>query len=166
MKASAETSLTTRLSGSFYYLCGTSFLGALNDNIFKLLIIYFLVKESGAASTSEVMAQALFVFALPFLLFSAWSGNLADRISKRSIIVTAKLMELALMGLGCVALWNELLPLAYLVFFLMSTQSTLFGPSKYGIIPELLHNEALSKGNALMESLGKLAEHGSMRCHL
>jgi len=87
---------------SFVSLSGASFMGALNDNVFKLLLIYFLMKQSGA-ELSEVMAPVGFVFAVPYLLFLAWSGNLADRMSKRHIIVVSKALELMSMMLGCAA---------------------------------------------------------------
>ncbi|MCH9023408.1 MAG: MFS transporter, partial [Planctomycetes bacterium] len=137
---------------SFVSLSGASFMGALNDNVFKLLLIYFLMEQRGV-ELSEVMAPVGFVFAVPYLLFLAWSGNMADRMSKRHIIVVSKGLEVLSMVLGCAAFASGQTWAAFIVLFLMSAQSAIYGPSKYGIIPELVNREQLSKANGLIEML-------------
>ena len=91
---------TDKLSGSFWWLNYTQFLGALNDNLFKLLLIFLLVEVQGQESRTAVLSAASVIFVVPFLLFSHAAGVLADRYSKRSIIVGAKVLELVLMLLG------------------------------------------------------------------
>ena len=87
------------------------------------------------------MAGAVFV--IPFLLFSAASGIIADRISKKRIIVIVKAVEVAVMFLGTVAFFAGSELGLYSILFLMAAQSALFGPSKYGIVPELVRTDQL-----------------------
>ncbi|MEN9654379.1 MAG: hypothetical protein RL235_491, partial [Chlamydiota bacterium] len=82
---------------SFYLLNATQFLGALNDNIFKLLVIYLLIHVKGAASANTILSLAGAIFVIPFLLFSSGAGVLADKLSKRSIIVFTKVLEVVIM---------------------------------------------------------------------
>ncbi|SCA63604.1 Uncharacterized protein SCG7086_AX_00050 [Chlamydiales bacterium SCGC AG-110-P3] len=147
----------TRQSSSFTYLNVTQFLGALNDNIFKLLIAYFCIDMLGKESSTRILATAGAIFVIPFLLFSSTSGMLADRFSKRNIIVVCKAFELVVMTLGVIALTMESPYGAYFILFLMATQSALFGPSKYGIIPELVGSEKISQANGLLTMMTFLA---------
>lgn len=140
-----------RLS-SFTYLNATQFLGALNDNIYKLLIVYFLITLKGIESSHEILAMTGAVFVLPFLLFSAMSGVMADRFSKRDIIVLTKILELVIMGLAVLAFAFESIWGSYTILFLLAAQSALFGPSKYGIVPELVSTEKISRANGMMTS--------------
>ncbi|MDE3045034.1 MAG: MFS transporter [Verrucomicrobiota bacterium] len=142
---------------SFYLLNVTQFLGALNDNIFKLLVIYFLINIEGPASANTILSLAGAIFVIPFLLFSAGAGVLADRISKRTIIVFAKILELLIMVFGLAAVYFESHIGTYTALFFMAAQSALFGPSKYGVIPELVESKMVSKANASMTSLTYLA---------
>jgi acyl-[acyl-carrier-protein]-phospholipid O-acyltransferase/long-chain-fatty-acid--[acyl-carrier-protein] ligase len=142
---------------SFYFLNATQFLGALNDNIFKLLVIYLLINVKGATSASSILSLAGAIFVIPFLLFSSGAGVLADRISKRTIIVTTKIMELVIMIAGFLAVYYQSEFGVYSALFLMATQSALFGPSKYGIIPELVEPKKVSKANGSMTSFTYLA---------
>ena len=142
---------------NFLWHAVTSLLGAFNDNVFRWLIVGFLIARQGAESATTVMATGGLVFVVPFLLFSAFAGCLADRISKRTIIVFTKLMEIAVMLLGVLAFLSDSPVCVYGVLFLMATQSAFFGPSKYGIIPELVGRERLSRANGLMEMLTYMA---------
>jgi acyl-[acyl-carrier-protein]-phospholipid O-acyltransferase/long-chain-fatty-acid--[acyl-carrier-protein] ligase len=142
---------------SFTYLNVTQFLGALNDNLFKLLIVYFCIDLMGVEHSTRILAIAGAFFVVPFLLFSSASGMLADRFSKRNIIVICKVMELVIMALGVLALTWQSPWGAYIILFLMATQSALFGPSKYGIIHELVETEKLSKANGILSSMTYLA---------
>ncbi len=146
-----------KLSRSFAWLNVTQFLGALNDNIFKLFATYFIISLYGAERSAQIMGISGVVFVLPFLLFSAGSGVLADRHSKRDIIIIAKALEVGVMLLGLVALFKGSAIALYAVMFLMSTQSALFGPSKYGIVPELAPREQLSRANGLLTMFTYLA---------
>lgn len=142
---------------SFTYLNVTQFLGALNDNIYKLLIVYFLIQLEGIESSHQILASTGAVFVIPFLLFSALSGTLADRLSKRDIIVTTKILELVIMGFGVLAFGFQSKWGSYVILFLLALQSALFGPSKYGIVPELVASDKISKANSLMTSFTFLA---------
>lgn len=145
-----------RLS-SFTYLNATQFLGALNDNIYKLLVVYFLIQLQGVEYSHQILAITGAIFVIPFLLFSAVSGVMADRFSKRTIIVLTKGIEIFVMLLGLGAFLIKSAWGAYTVLFLMAFQSALFGPSKYGIVPELVPFDRISKANGVMTSFTYLA---------
>jgi len=142
---------------SFTYLNITQFLGALNDNIYKLLIVFFLITIQGIENSHMILATTGAIFVLPFLLFSAPSGTLADRYSKRNIIFWTKVFELVIMVGGIIAFSFESSIGAYIVLFLLAAQSAFFGPSKYGILPELVSAEKISGANGLMTSFTFLA---------
>ncbi|MHC4255382.1 MAG: acyl-[ACP]--phospholipid O-acyltransferase, partial [Planctomycetota bacterium] len=146
-----------KLPKSFTWLNITQFLGALNDNMFKLFIVAFIIGMQGPASASRVSALAGAVFVIPFLIFLAQAGKLADRFSKRDITVCVKIAELIIMTLGVVAFFLKSPVALYIILFLMAAQSTFFSPSKYGIIPELVKKEQLSKANSYLEALTYLA---------
>lgn len=145
-----------RLS-SFTYLNVTQFLGALNDNVYKLLIVYFLIDLEGIENSHTILATTGAIFVLPFLLFSASSGTMADRYSKRNIIVLTKVLELVIMALSIVAFSYESKWGSYAILFLLATQSAIFGPSKYGILPELVPSDNISRANGMMTSFTFLA---------
>lgn len=142
---------------SFTYLNTTQFLAALNDNMYKLLVIYFFIQIDGVENSHRILAITGAIFVLPFLLFSASSGTMADRFSKRNIIVFTKTLEFMVLALGVLAFQYESKVGAYAVLFLMATLSAIFGPSKYGILPELVSTEKISKANGLMTSFTFLA---------
>lgn len=142
---------------SFTYLNTTQFLGALNDNIYKLLIVYFFIQLEGTENSHIILATTGAIFVLPFLLFSASSGTMADRFSKRNIIVFTKILEFVTLALGVLAFQYESKFGSYFVLFLMATLSAIFGPSKYGILPELVATEKITKANGLMTSFTFLA---------
>src|SRR5215470_18028708 len=109
----------------------TQFLGALNDNVFKNALVIFVVftLASGSSSFADVVVNAAGgVFVLPFFLFSATAGQLADKLEKTRIIRAVKLLEVGIMGLGAVGfLWPSVTVLLT-ALFLMGVHSTLFGP--------------------------------------
>lgn len=142
---------------SFTYLNITQFLGALNDNIYKLLIVYLFIQIEGIENSHTILSITGAIFVLPFLLFSAPSGTLADRYSKRNIIVATKAFELLIMLFGVLAFYYESKIGSYAILFLLATQSALFGPSKYGIIPEIVPTERISRANGMMTSFTFLA---------
>jgi acyl-[acyl-carrier-protein]-phospholipid O-acyltransferase/long-chain-fatty-acid--[acyl-carrier-protein] ligase len=142
---------------SFTYLNITQFLGALNDNVFKLLIVYFLIDMNGIENSASILATAGAIFVVPFLIFSAYAGKLADRLSKRNILVFSKLLEVVVMALGLLAFILQSQTGAYSILFLMATQSAIFSPSKYGIVPELVKSDRLSYANGLLTTFTFLA---------
>lgn len=146
-----------RKLSSFTYLNIAQFSGALNDNIYKLLIVYLFIQLEGIKYSHQILATTGAIFVLPFLLFSAASGALADRVSKRNIVIWVKALEVFTMSLGIVAFHYESKIASYTILFLLATQSALFGPSKYGIIPELVPPEKISKANGIITSFTYLA---------
>jgi len=145
------------LLNSFGWLNVTQFLGALNDNIFKLLTILFIIGALGDDKASNVTALAGAVFVVPFLLVLPYAGRLADRLSKRDIVVWTKLSEVAVMLAGVGAFLLASVWALYAVLFMMATQSAFFGPSKYGIIPELVGNDEITRANSFIDALTYLA---------
>ncbi len=146
-----------KLSGSFAWLNATQFLGALNDNVFKLLSIFMLVALLGEAHRTQIVSTASIVFVIPFLLFSHAGGTLADRVGKRNIIVCLKILEILIATFGCLAIYHKSSWGLYAIIFLLCTHSAFFSPSKYGIVPELVGMEKLSMANSLMEGTTYLA---------
>ncbi|HOQ05860.1 MAG TPA: acyl-[ACP]--phospholipid O-acyltransferase [Anaerohalosphaeraceae bacterium] len=145
------------LSRSFLWHNATQFLGALNDNLYRWLMVLFLIGLFGQEKAAQIGAWAAGIFVIPFLLFTPYAGILADRFSKRDIIVLAKIAELVIMALGLLMFLFKSAPGLYFVLFLMCTQSAFFGPSKYGIIPELVRPDQLSKANGFLEGMTYLA---------
>ena len=149
--------LRRKRPSSFTYLNSTQFLGALLDNIFKLLVVFFCIQQDGIENSHKVLSISGAIFVIPFLLFSTTSGNLADRFSKRDIIVLTKIFELVIMGCAVISFTFESKVGSYLTLFLLATQSAFFGPSKYGIIPEIVKSDKITSANGLMTSFTFLA---------
>jgi len=141
----------------FLPLFATQLLGAFNDNLFKGAIVILAVYRAGGESGAVMAMLAGGLFILPFLLFSALAGELADRLPKPLLIRRVKFLEILVMLLGAVALVTVHLPALLFVLFLMGAQSTLFGPLKYGILPELLEEDELLPANGLVEASTFLA---------
>ncbi len=133
----------------------TQFLGALNDNIFRnglVVLITFQGVLVAGMDHSQLANAAAGLFILPFFLFSATAGQLADKYEKSMLIRRVKMVEIALMTLAAAALVSESYTLLLLVLFLMGCQSTMFGPVKYAYLPQKLADHELIGGNALVES--------------
>ncbi|MFP4380357.1 MAG: acyl-[ACP]--phospholipid O-acyltransferase [Candidatus Sumerlaeia bacterium] len=146
--------LDRRLPRSFWALNISQFLGAMNDNVFRWVAAWALVTRASIPG-SEVMNESPIaisgaLFAIPFILFSSSAGILADRFSKRRIIVLCNFSEFIIMILGLFAFISNQPLLIYGVLFLMVAQSTFFGPGKMGILPELVKRDRLSHANGLM----------------
>jgi len=134
---------------------GVQFLGALNDNVFKQGLVILLAYQTVSFTTlqSDVLqnlAQALFI--LPFFIFSASAGQLADKYEKSRLISITVLIELCVMVFGAIGLFLRSLELLLVALFLSGMQSALFGPVKYAILPQHLREEELVGGNALVET--------------
>ena len=133
-------------------LLSSQFLGAFNDNVYKIVLSLLTANQAlatGEGSSAIALIGAIFI--LPFMLFSGYAGYVADVFSKRTVLITAKCLEIVSMGLGIFAFLAGQLPLMLGVLFLMALQSTFFSPAKYGILPELLPDRDLSRANGLME---------------
>ncbi len=142
-----------RTLAGFWALIAVQFQNAFSDNALKWLVS-FLVLEAGFSKSRRDLWFVLVVpllFAVPFLLFSIPGGYLADRFSKRGVTIGTKFMELGVMALVTVALANGRLDVASAALFLACTQGALFGPTKYGLLPELLPDTRLSWGNGIIE---------------
>jgi len=137
----------------------TQALGAFNDNAFRnalvVLVGFHMGLDESAVGFYSNIAPALFI--LPFFLFSATSGQLAEKFEKTRIIRFVKLFEIAAMALASIAFYRHSLWLMLTVLFLMGLHSTLFGPIKYAILPQALHPDELVGGNALVETGTSLA---------
>jgi acyl-[acyl-carrier-protein]-phospholipid O-acyltransferase/long-chain-fatty-acid--[acyl-carrier-protein] ligase len=137
----------------FWSLIVTQFQGAFSDNTLRW-VIGFLVLEMGLASEQRDRLFVLVVpllFSVPFLLFSMAGGYLADRFSKRSVTIGTKVMEIGATGVALVGLAERSLPILLAAILMIATQAALFGPSKYGLLPEILPEKRLSWGNGILE---------------
>jgi 1-acyl-sn-glycerol-3-phosphate acyltransferase len=151
------TLLRERRFGPFF---GVQFLGAFNDNVFKQALVILLAYNTASFTTlsSDVLqniAQALFI--LPFVLFSATAGQIADKYEKSRLIALTVALELLVMMIGAMGFFAHNLPLLLTALFLGGLQSTLFGPVKYAILPQQLAPHELVGGNALVESATSVA---------
>jgi acyl-[acyl-carrier-protein]-phospholipid O-acyltransferase/long-chain-fatty-acid--[acyl-carrier-protein] ligase len=126
----------------------TQFLGAFNDNLLKIIVSFVAMEAIGPIDGPAVVAGTL---VLPFLLFSGYAGSLADRFSKRTVLVTVKVFEIAVMCFSTAGIAANRIDLLLVGIFLMGTHSTFFSPAKYGIVPELLPDAELSRANGLLE---------------
>ncbi len=132
----------------------TQFLGAMNDNVFKIgftsLVTYQASRFSGVdPKTVAFLISAIFI--VPFVLFSATSGQIADKYDKAVLTRWVKTFEIAVMLVGAAGFWMHSAPLLYLCTFLMGVHSTVFGPIKYAYLPQKLSDDELVGGNGLVE---------------
>src|ERR1700726_211236 len=149
-RPAADEPLHWRLG--FWSLIVTQFQGAFNDNALKFLVIYLIVeRDFPVAVRDQLVLLVGALFALPYILFSLGGGYLADRYSKRSVTIGTKIFEIGVMIFALVSLAVGNLPMEAAAVFLISTQGALFGPSKYGLLPELLPDKELSWGNGGIE---------------
>ncbi len=151
MKKSQYRLLGTR---RFLPLFITQFFNAFNDNVFKngfiILITYQLIQSEN--SQQFMIALIAGIFILPFFLFSATAGQLADKYEKSKIIVVIKSIELLFMMIASIGFYFHNLLLLMITLFFLGAHSTFFGPIKYSILPEQLNNDELLGGNALIEA--------------
>ncbi|MEM1262565.1 MAG: MFS transporter [Pseudomonadota bacterium] len=135
-----------------YFL--TQSLTALNDNVLRYGLILLVTQgrlSVGGMSPDVVASLSAAVFMLPYFLFSAFAGQLADKFDKASLILRIKVLELGLMLAAWLAIASGSGLALLSLLFLMGTQSTLFGPVKYSMLPQVLRREELTGGNALVE---------------
>ena len=142
---------------SFRFLNICQFIGAMNDNVFKLLLAFCFINLEGPASSNRILAMAGGVYVLPFILLSTTAGILADKYSKRSIIIGTRVAEIASILVGILAFGVESKYLAFFALLLLSSHSAIFGPCKYGIVPEIVPKELISKANGILTSFSYVA---------
>ena len=136
----------------FWSLIITQFQGAFSDNAFRNIVIFLILGMGlSQAQRDQLVPVVGALFALAFILFSMAGGFLADRFSKRTVTIGMKAMEIGVMLLALAGLAFNNLGILLALVFLMGTQSALFGPSKYGLLPELLPEKRLSWGNGIIE---------------
>src|SRR5690242_6009624 len=136
----------------FWFLIATQFQGAFNENGLKNLVVFIILATvAHQASRDRLVLIVVTLFSVHFILFSMTGGFLADRYSKRTVTIWTKFIELSVMLLAIVGLGRQDLHLEMAAVFLASTQAALFGPSKYGLLPELLPEPKLSWGNGVIE---------------
>ncbi|RZL30112.1 MAG: MFS transporter, partial [Rubrivivax sp.] len=131
----------------------TQFLGAANDNVFKfaftLMVTYQLQLEWLPPSMAGLVIGALFI--LPYVLFSATSGQLADKHDKARLMQLVKSLEIAIMAIAAWGFYAANVPALLACVFLMGLHSTLFGPVKYAYMPQQLSERELTGGNGMVE---------------
>ena len=133
----------------------TQFFGALNDNVYKqalLLVITFGWIQQQTANTSTLNNVAALLFILPYFIFSATAGQLADKYERSQLVRYLKIAEIFIMILATIGFLMGNLWILLLALFLLGTHSTFFGPIKYAILPEILKPKELMSGNALFQS--------------
>src|SRR5579871_373552 len=157
---------------SFWALIVTQFQGAFSLNVLRYLLTFMVMgKALSQASSDALVSLITLLFFVPLVIFSMAGGFLADRFSKRQVTIATKVIEIAAMGVAIFALssgqqenlrqvvdlWRHPqlffahFPLPLVVLFFVATQAALFGPSKYGLLPELLPEKWLSWGNGVIE---------------
>jgi acyl-[acyl-carrier-protein]-phospholipid O-acyltransferase/long-chain-fatty-acid--[acyl-carrier-protein] ligase len=136
----------------FWSLIATQFQGAFNENALKFFVIFLALSKNPTQDQKDLWVLLIgFLFAAPFVLFSMTGGFLADRFSKRQVTIATKVFELGVMLFATLAFTRDTVTLSFAAVFLASTQAALFGPSKYGLLPELLPPKRLSWGNGVLE---------------
>ncbi len=143
---------TPRWERSFWSLNAAQFQAAFNDNALRNLVIFLIIGAEAREESRYLTGELIGVlFSLPFIVFSMAGGYLADRFSKRTVTVVTRMGSagVALFAAGALATENRALLLASI--FLMGALSALFGPAKYGLMPEILPQKRLSWGNGILE---------------
>jgi 1-acyl-sn-glycerol-3-phosphate acyltransferase len=143
--------LRERRFGPFFW---TQALGAFNDNVYKNALVILLAFQAAALTVDQVnlyVSLAAGLFILPFFLFSATAGQIAEKYEKSRLMRWIKLLEVGVMLLAALGFWLGNAEFLMAVLFLMGTQSALFGPVKYGILPQHLRDHELVGGNGLVE---------------
>ncbi|MBF0122170.1 MAG: MFS transporter [Candidatus Omnitrophica bacterium] len=139
-------------TGSFKALLIAQFMGAITDSLLKVVVSLYAIQillSSEAATRAVSIVGVLYI--LPFVIFSPFAGHLADRFSKRMVIIVMGLVKVAFALLASGALWTGNLWFLCGTLFLFMVDSALFSPAKFGILPEMLHEEELSKGNGYIQ---------------
>lgn len=142
------------LTKRFLPYFATQCLGALNDNIYKnvlLLLVTFSQVNDLPISVDMFVNLAAGVFILPFFLFSAHAGVVADNMDKAKLIRRLKLLEVIIMFSAALAIVSENYMMMLLLLFLTGSQSAYFGPVKYSLLPQALKEDELVTGNAWVE---------------
>ena len=133
----------------------TQFLGAFNDNFFKnalVILITYTLATTNETTTEVLVTIAAGIFILPFFIFSATAGQIADRFEKSSLIRYTKIAEIILMSVAAFGFYFHNTFLLFAALFLVGAQAAFFGPMKYSILPDHLPADELIAANALLEA--------------
>ena len=146
------------LNRGFLSLVVTQFFGAANDNVLKQVLTFMVVSgiwtgELGSGGQGVIGLA----FTLPFIILSGIAGQIADRHSKRSVMLVLKVFEIPIAAIGMVGFWTDNLWITFSSLVLLTCQSAFFGPVKYGMIPELVDDEDLSRANGMINMLTNVA---------
>lgn len=143
----------------FIGLMLTQFFGAMNDNVLKGVLSFAVA--AGGIWTGRLgdggQAYVGLLLSVPFILFSGYAGQLADRTSKRTMTVWVRLVEIVIAMMAFAGLWMHNLEISLLAMLMLGTHSAFFGPAKYGMIPELVADEQLSQANGTINMLTNIA---------
>lgn len=147
----------------FLSLLSTQFLGAANDNILKQILVFMIATGIWSGSLAEgglgdggQSLPALFL-TIPFILLSGLAGQLADRYSKRNVMLAVKIAEVPIAVLALVGLLTQSLWITLGALLLLAVQSSFFGPAKYGVVPEIVGSERLSQANGMLNMFTNIA---------
>ena len=138
-------------SRRFAPLFWCQFFSAFNDNFLKNALVFLILFAPGVTNREALITLTAAVFIGPFFFLSGLGGQLADRFDKSIMARYVKLVEIAVSALGVVGFWLHSIPIMFVTLFLFGVIATLFGPIKYGILPDHLKKEELPAGNALVE---------------
>jgi len=165
-----EFSLLTKRR--FAPIFAVQFLGAFNDNLLKFALLFlatFTLYKGDASKAGLLSVAASGIFIAPYFLFSALAGQIADARDKAMLVRFVKAAEIGIMGLGLAGFWFESVPALLVALFLMGMHSTLFGPVKYSIIPQHLHENEVVGGIDLFDrievwAIGRQEQELGPRC--
>ena len=128
------------------------FFSAFNDNFLKTSLVFLILFKLEAAHAQALISLAGAVFIFPFFILSALGGEIADRFDKARIAERLKFIEIAVAAVGVAGFWIHSVPVLFLALFLFGVISALFGPIKYGILPDHMARAELPAANALVEA--------------
>jgi acyl-[acyl-carrier-protein]-phospholipid O-acyltransferase/long-chain-fatty-acid--[acyl-carrier-protein] ligase len=148
---------TLMTSKRFAPLFWCQFLSAFNDNFLKNSLVFLILFKLPGNHAEALISLAGAVFIFPFFILSALGGEIADRLDKAFVAERLKLVEIAVAGVAVAGFWMHSIPLLFTALFLFGVISALFGPIKYGILPDHLATAELPAGNALIEGATFLA---------
>lgn len=150
----------------FLSLLLTQFCGAANDNVLKQVLTFMIatgiwsrsVEDGGLGEGGQVVPALM--LAVPFILLSGFAGQVADRHSKRSVMLVVKIVEIPIAAIAMIGFLTQSLVVTLAAMLLLAIQSSFFGPAKYGVIPEIVHEGELSRANGLLNMLTNIAVIG------
>src|SRR5919199_3349183 len=150
----ASSLMTTRRFAPLFWC---QFFSAFNDNFLKNALVFLILFKIGGENAEALITLAAAVFIAPFFFLSGLGGQLADRFDKSIVAQRLKLAEIAVAGLAVIGFAFHAVPVLFAALFLFGVIAALFGPIKYGILPDHLKREELPAGNALVEGATFLA---------